>query len=308
MLNPFEFCLHTLILLACLRLLYRNFRAANSDNSKTYFPFRRKAKTAQPKFRPMAAKPDWVRQEVLRLIAIMHGKGCRTIANVFNARNAKHGQSVSKTYVSELRRDHAFELLKIRRNLQKPPRQMPANTIWAIDYTEVRTSGVVNSLIAVIDHGSRKLLKLTLCNKTAASALIIISELTKTFGKPKVIRTDNDGSFVSREFKAGMQKLGIRHHRTNPHSPWENGIVERFFGTLKSALCQIHIDTAPMLKQAIDEFCFFYNHIRQHQNLGGRTPNMAWSGKNCFPAGPEPSWFSAWNGILCGWYWRPPNS
>jgi hypothetical protein len=65
-----------------------------------------------------------VRQEVLRLIAIMKGKGCRTIANVFNAQNAEHGQSISKTYASDLRRDHAFELLKIRRKLQKPPRQI----------------------------------------------------------------------------------------------------------------------------------------------------------------------------------------
>jgi hypothetical protein len=31
------------------------------------------------------------------------------------------------------------------------------------------------------------------------------------------------------------------------------------------------------------EFSFFYNHIRQHQNLGYRTPHMAWNDQSEFP-------------------------
>jgi len=62
-----------------------------------------------------------------------------------------------------------------------------------------------------------------------------------------------------------------------------NGRIERFFGTFKRAIRQIQIDSKARLEQAISECAYFYNHIRLHQNLGNRTPEMAWPGKFEFP-------------------------
>jgi len=62
-----------------------------------------------------------------------------------------------------------------------------------------------------------------------------------------------------------------------------NGRIERFFGTFKHAIRHIQIDSKARLEQAIAEFTFFYNHIRLHQNLGNRTPEMAWRGQFEFP-------------------------
>jgi hypothetical protein len=31
------------------------------------------------------------------------------------------------------------------------------------------------------------------------------------------------------------------------------------------------------LQRALDEFALFYNHVRTHQNLDGRTPEQAWN-------------------------------
>ncbi|MEM9594705.1 MAG: integrase core domain-containing protein [Acidobacteriota bacterium] len=47
------------------------------------------------------------------------------------------------------------------------------------------------------------------------------------------MRTDNEAVFTSRRFRWVLIVLGLRHQLTQVASPWQNGRVERFFGTLK---------------------------------------------------------------------------
>ena len=53
-------------------------------------------------------KPQWVRQELIRLKALMPEAGCRTIAHGFNRRfGERRRMTVGKTYVADtLRRTH----------------------------------------------------------------------------------------------------------------------------------------------------------------------------------------------------------
>jgi putative transposase len=171
--------------------------------------------------------------------------------------------------------------------------------------TDVDICNTTNVLIGVIDYGSRKNLALRFTDKSAAAVLSLIQNLIAAFGKPRSIRTDNDGAFLSEEFKEGIAKLEIRHQRSDPHKPWQNGRIERFFGTFKSTIRHIQIDITAMLHQAIDEFTFFYNHSRPHQNIGNRTPEMAWLGRTRYPKTEELRWFEAWEGVLCGWLHVP---
>jgi transposase InsO family protein len=99
--------------------------------------------------------------------------------------------------------------------------------------------------------------------------------------------------------------LRIRHRRTEPHCPWQNGRVERFFGTPKAKLDGWSVDGGGQLALALADFCTWYNFVRPHQHLGGRTPAEAWSGIDPFAAAPRTaSYFSAWDGILTGYYMR----
>ena len=252
-------------------------------------------------------KPGWVITEVLRLIAIMRGKGCRTIAATFNAAFANRGETVSKSYVAKLRTQFRYDILQLRKALQNAPWPTRPNQTWALDFTDVYIGDIAHTLIGVIDHGSRRNLALQLSRKSADAVLTLISQLIAEFGRPKTLKTDNDGAFVSAEFKAGMKRLRIRHQRSRPFSPWENGCIERFFGSFKATLRTVLIRSKAQLIQAASEFCFYYNHVRLHQNLGYRTPMMAWYGQTRFPHSTTPSWFSAWGGELCGWYWAEPD-
>jgi len=245
-----------------------------------------------------------VKTEVLRLLAITRGHaGRRAVAAMFNARFAFRGESVSKTYVAELRKKSGYEISQLRKILRQPPKPGKLNQTWALDWTHVKIASETHALLGVIDHGSRRLLTLCFADRSANTVLSVLNRLTRTFGKPKALRTDNDGALVSMYFALAIRRLRIKHQRTPPHSPWANGRIERFFGTFKRAIRQIEIDSKARLEQAIGEFAFFYNHIRLHQNLGYRTPDMAWRGQFEFPKRKNPRWFAGWGGVLSGWYW-----
>jgi len=61
-------------------------------------------------------------------------------------------------------------------------------------------------------------------------------ELEKKLGfKVELVQTDNGLEFVNdlevtqkkTRFEIFLEKLGIKHRRIRPYSPWQNGIVER---------------------------------------------------------------------------------
>jgi putative transposase len=290
----------TLIVAFLKALLRRNIDAVKPRQFTRKNP---KHVTATNKPPRTARKPGWVQTEVLRLLAITRGHaGCRSVAAMFNARFVYRGESVSKTYVANLRKKSRYEISQLRKAMRKPPKPGKPNQTWALDWTNVTISKETHTLLGVIDHGSRRLLTLSFADKSAITVLNVISQLITTFGKPKSIRTDNDGAFVSLFFALALHTLGIKHQRSQPHSPWQNGRIERFFGTFKRAIRQIEINTKAQLLQAMSEFKFFYNNIRLHQNIGNRTPVMTWRGQQC-PQNKNPRWFAGWNGVLCGWYW-----
>jgi hypothetical protein len=81
--------------------------------------------------------------------------------------------------------------------------------------------------------------------------------------------------------------------------------VERFFGTLKGKLDRWQVDSLEQLAHALGDFRVWYNHVRPHRHLGCRTPAEAWVGIDPYAAAPKSaSFFSAWDGMLTGFYLR----
>ncbi|MDO8311443.1 MAG: integrase core domain-containing protein [Sideroxyarcus sp.] len=158
----------------------------------------------------------------------------------------------------------------------------------------------------ILDHGSRVLLHLqALHDKTTHTLLERLNEVISLYGKPKVIRTDNEGMFRSPAFGNALEQLGIRHQRTDPGCPWQNGRIERLFGTLKEKLDKWIVTGIEQLNTDLTTFVHWYNHVRPHQNLDGRTPAEAWDDINPYtkPLKQE-RWFEAWEGLLSGYHLR----
>ncbi len=149
----------------------------------------------------------------------------------------------------------------------------------AIDWTfHTSAAAQPQTLLGIIDHGSRLLLRLRVAvNKSSWTVLGHVCLAIGRYGKPKAIRTDNEAMFNSRLFRGFLRVAGIRHQRTQLHSPWQNGRIERLFATLKPVLRALNPLRPNALPPVLDEFRWFYNYIRTHDNLDGRTPIQAWN-------------------------------
>ncbi len=213
-----------------------------------------------------------------------------------------------KTFVSEFLRGQRYEVEVLRRQIKNArPRSVPKNLVWALDLSGKATlGGSTRVVLGILEHASRAALRLEALETKSSWMLILkLIEAIRRYGKPQAVRTDNETIFVSRTFRFALLIFGIRHQRTDPGCPWQNGRVERFFGTLKAKLDRLAVDSFDSLNNALAEFRFFYNHVRPHQNLAGLTPAEAWSGAAPFahPAKRE-YWFEAWDGLLRGYYLR----
>ena len=147
---------------------------------------------------------------------------------------------------------------------------------------------------------------MALKDKTTITLLSCLFHAIKQYGKPKIIRTDNEAVFTAKLFTLSLWLLGIKHQTTELHSPWQNGRIERFFGTLKQNINQWSVDSLEQFNQDLHLFIFWYNKIRTHNNLNGRTPDEVWSNK-CIKhyTSENTLYFNEWEGLLTGFY-HPP--
>lgn len=227
-------------------------------------------------------KPTWVRNEVIRFKALMPHAGCRTVAHHFNRRWASRRQvTVGKSYVAMTLRKHQYLVLEARRKLKhRVPQPMPRNRVWACDLlTRADQQGTMHLGLAIVDHATRACLRLQrLSEKSSWRLLQELSQAVKQYGRPQYLRTDNEAVFTSGWFTGGLRLLGIRHQRTEPGCPWQNGRVERFIGTVKRGLKEEPLTSDKDFEAKLTSIRLWYNHDRPHDHLQGRTPAEVWAG------------------------------
>lgn len=270
---------------------------------------KRQQEQTTPVYYHRQPKPEWVSKEIIRLKALMPDAGCRSIAMIFNRRfKVRKNMTVGKTYVSDTLRKHQYEIQVLRRNIKhRKPKPIAKNWVWGIDLTgKTDTKGNLHNILSILEHKSRATLTLVaIKDKTTFTLLHHLLDTIEQFGKPKIIRTDNEAIFTSWLFSISLWLLGIHHQRIDLHCPWQNGRVERFFGTLKEKLNQWEVDSLEQLNHSMCQFRFWYHHVRPHQHLDGRTPAEVWNTVDVFTRKYKKEyWFEAWDGLLQGYYLR----
>lgn len=90
--------------------------------------------------------------------------------------------------------------------------------------------------ITAIDEYSRKRILEIVDEKSVTNTSRFVKTLQNSLGlKINTIQTDNGPEFVNNQietnkptlFEITLKSLGIKHRRTRPYSPWQNGKVER---------------------------------------------------------------------------------
>lgn len=246
-------------------------------------------------------KPKWVVDKVIYLKAMMPNNGCGSIAATFNRLYADKGESVSKTYVYEKLKINSYQLKSKYRELKaRKPKATAINQTWGMDLTTVNLHGKQQLILGIIDHGSRALLCLEkLESKHALTILKALVATIKQYGFPKRIRTDNEACFSAKTIKLSLALLAIKKQTTDIACPWQNGRIERCFGTFKQKWQHGMLNHCDDLQTTLNIYQTWYNVIRTHSHLDDKTPAEVFTNK---AAKGDAIFVTGWDGCLSGYY------
>ncbi|UYV68871.1 hypothetical protein LAZ67_6001387 [Cordylochernes scorpioides] len=104
----------------------------------------------------------------------------------------------------------------------------------------------------------------------------------QTGNKIKVLRSDNGLEFCNRDFQDKLQKLGIKHERTNVYSPQMNGVAERVNRTLLDmARACLHSANLPQRfwAEAVNTAAYIKNKC-YNSALKDKVPDGLWLERN----------------------------
>lgn len=183
------------------------------------------------------------------------------------------------------------ERLWRRLHLQQPPRprkRHPARPtpdaartvatspghVWSYDFVQdACLNGTRFRLLPVLDEFTRECLAIDVATSVPAARVLQLLEGLCATGAPACLRSDNGPEFIA---EAVRTWLATQHTSTlyiAPGHPWENGITERFNGTLRDeCLNQYAFASLAEARRLVERFRQEYNDVRPHSELGYRTP------------------------------------
>jgi transposase InsO family protein len=228
-----------------------------------------------------------------------HDAGAETIAYHL-AQAQKHIPSVS-TIWRVLRREGLVVAQRQKRphcSLIRFEAELP-NEMWQADITAWQlASGELVEILNLIDDHSRLLLGSDAYpGVKAADVVRSFQEAAELHGLPASMLTDNGAVFTGSYrggkvlFEYELERLGVQFKNSRPYHPQTCGKVERLHQTLKRYLAkQPPAETLAALQGQLDAFAHYYNDIRPHRALSGRTPLQAYSARiKARPAGASAS-------------------
>ncbi|MGA2613966.1 MAG: IS3 family transposase [Spirochaetia bacterium] len=195
----------------------------------------------------------------------------------------------------KVNRKRIYRILKVNRWMvhQRPSTPRPrvqgsvsrtaqSNRRWAMDMTHVACGrdGWAH-LVAVIDCHDRELIgwEFALRGRAKEAERAIEEACIRRFGtlrptgRAPVIRSDNGLIFQSRSFRAACRDYRLSQEFITPYTPEQNGIIERFFRSLKEECAwQFNFGSFLEAKKAIAQWIEWYNSGRPHQSLGYKSP------------------------------------
>jgi transposase InsO family protein len=224
----------------------------------------------------------------------------QTIAHHLARKGTEHVPSVS-TIWRILRREGLVvpqPQKRPRSSLIRFEAELP-NEMWQADITHWHLAGGKDvEILNVIDDHSRLFLASRAFPTTKAADVVeVFRSATSLHGTPASLPCDNGAVFTATPrggkvlLQLEMERLGVLAKNSRPYHPQTCGKVERLHQTLKRWLAkQAQAKALSELQAQLDAFAHYYNAIRPHRALAGRTPLQAYSARiKARPAAaPEP--------------------
>ena len=130
-------------------------------------------------------------------------------------------------------------------------------------------------LFAVLDWHSRNVLAWRLSNSLTTDFCIdAVEEAIAKYGCPNIFNTDQGSQFTDIEFTDMLKANDIAISMDGRGAWRDNVVVERFWRSLKYEEVYLRAyESASIAKHFIGQYIAFYNELRPHSTLDGKTPS-----------------------------------
>ena len=152
------------------------------------------------------------------------------------------------------------------------------NHVWASDITYIPMKRGFVYLCAILDWASRRVLAWRLANTLTTDFCVdAVQEAITRYGPPEIFNTDQGCQFTSQEFTGLLQVHDIQISMDGAGRWRDNVFVERLWRSLKYEEVYLHAyETVCDAQDGVARYITFYNQIRPHRALDGRTPDRAY--------------------------------
>lgn len=197
------------------------------------------------------------------------------------AKLRQEGRRVNRKRVRRLCRKHGL-MQKARRRRKRhgigagmPCRAERPDHVWAYDFIEDRTeAGRKLRILTIVDEFTRRCIEVEVEHRMSARFVArTLLGLFATHGTPTFIRSDNGPEFIAKYLMNVLRIHGVNARHIDPGSPWQNGIDERFNGTLRRELLDREtFHSRDQARALVKLYGRAYTNDRPHSSLGYRTP------------------------------------
>jgi len=232
--------------------------------------------------RPARGDPSWI--EPLRRLIQQHPTfGYRQLWALLRGQTAR---IVNKKAVYRVLKQNRW-LVHQRAGTPRPrvrgwvSQASRSNERWAMDVTHIPCDqdGWAH-LAAGIDCHDREVIGYEFARRSRAKEAerAVEAACLQRFGTLRpvgapVLRSDNGLIFQSRRFRQACYDYRLQQEFITPYTPEQNGMIERFFRSLKEECVWQHtFQTFEDARRIIRNWVHWYNHGRPHSALGYRSP------------------------------------
>lgn len=218
--------------------------------------------------RRLAAELGWSENKARRI---------RRLASVNIARRSrKYGKRVRPEIQAPA---NALKRYAVFRDESRPQagmdyRGMVNARAWVQDFTYLWVDRQYHYLAVVLDLKTRRVLgwKLGLRHSSELTYTALLDALSR-HPVPAILHSDQGSEYLSYRHQELCQRLEITLSVSTKSSPWQNGFMERFFGTLKDELPPLsQLKSTEQLHETIALTIHYYNHKRRHSALHNLSP------------------------------------
>ena len=152
------------------------------------------------------------------------------------------------------------------------------NQVWAMDITYIPMARGFVYLVAVLDWYTRRTLAWKISvTMDAHFCLEAVEEAISRYGTPEIMNTDQGSQFTSQAFTGLMKEYEIKISMDGKGSWRDNVFIERLWRSVKYEDIYLRAyDSVSEVKTGLNRYFNFYNSLRPHSSLDGKTPDQVY--------------------------------